>query len=234
LTDQREGQAGGLPLGRAALARIRFCARHPAATSRPSLTVAPHNRHQRAGIFAAYTWVGINVELPSEQAGAVLQAVIGPRLSRPLVGVVLRQTMAVAASAGLDEFVAAADRHPVFELTITETTKVPGSVPAALIGVGLLIGVLHASLGRRYRQPPANLPPNLTRHRTPRTRRRCCPDGSAGELSPFYVVRNGEGEKVQHRGEVVFLASPNRNAVYLRSEDGGSRSMRGAFRWRGV
>ena len=34
-------------------------------------------------------------------------------------------------------------------------------------------------------------------------------DGSAGELSPFYVVRNGEGEKVQHRGEVVFLASPN-------------------------
>ena len=57
------------------------------------------------------------------------------------------QTMAVAASAGLDEFVAAADRHPVFELTITETTKVPGSVPAALIGVGLLIGVLHASLG---------------------------------------------------------------------------------------
>ena len=53
--------------------------------------MAPHNRHQRAGIFAAYTWVGINVELPSEQAGAVLQAVIGPRLSRPLAGVVLRQ-----------------------------------------------------------------------------------------------------------------------------------------------
>jgi deazaflavin-dependent oxidoreductase (nitroreductase family) len=87
------------------------------------------------------------VELPAEQAGAVLQAVIGPRLSRLLAGVVLRQTMGVAASAGLDEFVAAADRHPVFELTITETMKVPGSVPAALIGVGLLIGVLHASLG---------------------------------------------------------------------------------------
>ena len=30
------------------------------------------------------------VELPSEHAGAVLQAVIGPRLSRPLAGVVLR------------------------------------------------------------------------------------------------------------------------------------------------
>ena len=29
----------------------------------------------------------------------------------------------------------------------SETMKVPGSVPAALIGVGLLIGVLHASLG---------------------------------------------------------------------------------------
>jgi len=43
------GRPGGLPPGRAALARIRFCARHPAATSRPSLTVAPHNRHQRAG-----------------------------------------------------------------------------------------------------------------------------------------------------------------------------------------
>jgi hypothetical protein len=105
--------------------------------------------------------VGINVELPSEQAGAVLQAVIGPRLSRPLVGVVLRQTMAVAASAGLDEFVAAADRHPVFELTITETTKVPGSVPAALIGVG-------ANRNRHRRQPRAmprtgNPPP--TAHR---------------------------------------------------------------------
>ena len=87
------------------------------------------------------------VELPSEQAGEVLQEVIGPRLSRPFAGFVLRQTLAVAAAAGLDEFVAAVDRHPVFELTITETTKVPASVPATLIGVGLLIGVLHASLG---------------------------------------------------------------------------------------
>ena len=87
------------------------------------------------------------VELPSEQAGEVLQAVIGPRLSRPFAGFVLRQTLAVAAAAGLDEFVAAVDRHPVFELTITENIKVPVSVPATLIGVGLLIGVLHASLG---------------------------------------------------------------------------------------
>jgi len=87
------------------------------------------------------------VELPSEQAGEVLQEVIGPRLSRPFAGFVLRQTLAVAAAAGLDEFVAAVDRHPVFELTITENIKVPVSVPATLIGVGLLIGVLHASLG---------------------------------------------------------------------------------------
>ena len=87
------------------------------------------------------------VELPSEQAGKVLQEVLGPRLSRPLAGFVLRQTLDVAAAAGLDEFVAAADRHPVFELTITETMKVPASVPATLIGVGLLMAVLHASLG---------------------------------------------------------------------------------------
>lgn len=76
------------------------------------------------------------VELPCEQAGEVLQEVLGPRLSRPLAGFVLRQTLDVAASAGLDEFVAAAARHPVFELTITGTMKVPGIVPAALMGLG--------------------------------------------------------------------------------------------------
>ena len=54
--------------GRAVLARIGSAPRHPAATSRLFLTVARTDRHQRAGILAAYTWVGIdNAPTPRPQ-----------------------------------------------------------------------------------------------------------------------------------------------------------------------
>jgi len=60
LTDQRQGQARGLPPGRAALARIRFCAKASRSHLAPLPDRGPHHRQQRAGILAAYTWVGIN------------------------------------------------------------------------------------------------------------------------------------------------------------------------------
>ncbi len=95
-------------------------------------------------------------ELPLEQAGAMLKDVLGPRLARPLAGVVLRQTLGVPADAPLAEFVRAAERHPVFELT-----RLPAAEPVpelgsdisgsgwsiVAIGAGLFVALAHAALG---------------------------------------------------------------------------------------
>jgi deazaflavin-dependent oxidoreductase (nitroreductase family) len=64
-------------------------------------------------------WTFTAVELSREEAGAILQRVIGPRLRRPAAGFVLRQTLRVREDASLDEFIGAAATHPVFGLTVT-------------------------------------------------------------------------------------------------------------------
>ncbi len=56
------------------------------------------------------------VELPPETAGRVLKEVLGPRLESPVAGFVLRRTFSVPAKAPLDDFIAAARQHPVFEI----------------------------------------------------------------------------------------------------------------------
>ena len=61
------------------------------------------------------------VELPPDAAGRVLQEVLGPRLASPVGGVVLRRTFSLAPDAPLEEFVRAAESHPVFEIVTPVT-----------------------------------------------------------------------------------------------------------------
>jgi deazaflavin-dependent oxidoreductase (nitroreductase family) len=94
------------------------------------------------------------VELSPEDAGTVLRDVLAPRLGRPLGGLVLRQTLNVPADATPAAFAAAAEHHPVFELTVRGRTEVvgtrnrrhPSGVPLAVIGVGVLTVLIHLAL----------------------------------------------------------------------------------------
>ncbi|WP_197039893.1 nitroreductase family deazaflavin-dependent oxidoreductase [Nocardia sp. NRRL WC-3656] len=56
------------------------------------------------------------VELPTDQAAAVLNDVVGLRIARRLGGVVLRRTLGVGRHAGPNDFARIAAEHPVFEL----------------------------------------------------------------------------------------------------------------------
>jgi deazaflavin-dependent oxidoreductase (nitroreductase family) len=77
-------------------------------------------------------WSFTAIELPPEDAAAVLKNVLGPRLRRPIAGFVLRRTLAVSPDAPIGAFVDAAKTHPVFELTLTPSdTPGPGPRPAA-------------------------------------------------------------------------------------------------------
>jgi deazaflavin-dependent oxidoreductase (nitroreductase family) len=67
------------------------------------------------------------VELPQQEAGAVLKEVLGPRLAMPVGGFVLRQTLGVPADAPLEEFVRTAATHPVFELAVHRDTTRGGT-----------------------------------------------------------------------------------------------------------
>lgn len=69
------------------------------------------------------------IELPQDEAAAMLRDVIGPRLAKPLAGFVLRQAIDVAPDAPLADFARVATDHPVFALTITATNR--DHVPAA-------------------------------------------------------------------------------------------------------
>jgi deazaflavin-dependent oxidoreductase (nitroreductase family) len=57
------------------------------------------------------------VELSAESAGNVLKEILPSRLASPMRGFVLRHTFAVAPDAPLDDFISAARRCPLFELT---------------------------------------------------------------------------------------------------------------------
>lgn len=59
------------------------------------------------------------VELSRAQAGVVLREVVAARMARRVTGFVLRRTLGVPPGATLETFVHAADRHPVFEVTLT-------------------------------------------------------------------------------------------------------------------
>jgi deazaflavin-dependent oxidoreductase (nitroreductase family) len=59
------------------------------------------------------------VELSQQDAGIVLSDVLGPRLTRPVAGFVLRRTLRVPGDASADDFVRTAEQHPVFELAFT-------------------------------------------------------------------------------------------------------------------
>src|SRR5215467_10576049 len=54
------------------------------------------------------------VELAPDAAGQVLKETLGPRLASPMGGVVLRRTFSVPPDAPLEDFVRAAQSHPVF------------------------------------------------------------------------------------------------------------------------
>lgn len=56
------------------------------------------------------------VELPLDAAGKVLKEVLGPRLASTVGGVVLRRTFSVPPDAPIEDFVRAAQSHPVFEI----------------------------------------------------------------------------------------------------------------------
>lgn len=109
------------------------------------------------------------VELSQQAAGTVLKEVLGPRMTRPAAGFVLRQTLGVPPGASLEEFTAAAASHPVFEITLrrdgalapTRTTAAPTpaegdrmSIPATnakkapriAIAVGLLVALALLAL----------------------------------------------------------------------------------------
>lgn len=95
------------------------------------------------------------VELSAAEAGAVLREVLGPRLARPVNGVVLRQTLGVPATASPAEFVTVAASHPVFELSITRARTVRPALPPLLIATGLLVALAHATLGLAGIMKPA-------------------------------------------------------------------------------
>jgi deazaflavin-dependent oxidoreductase (nitroreductase family) len=71
-------------------------------------------------------WSITPIELPRQDAAAVLKNVLGPRMRRPIAGFVLRRTVAVPPDAPIDAFVEAAKTHPVFEVTLTPIDT-PGS-----------------------------------------------------------------------------------------------------------
>lgn len=75
-------------------------------------------------------WTFTAVELPQDRAGAVLKEVLGPRLARPVAGFVLRQTLAVTPDAPLEDFIAAAAVHPVFEVSLSPAVEPLGRVQA--------------------------------------------------------------------------------------------------------
>ena len=65
------------------------------------------------------------VELPPETAGRVLKEVLGPRLASPVAGFVLRRTFSVPPNAPLDDFIAVARQHPVFEIVAAPSSHQP-------------------------------------------------------------------------------------------------------------
>jgi deazaflavin-dependent oxidoreductase (nitroreductase family) len=67
-------------------------------------------------------------ELPQDQAGAALMRIAGPRLAKPLGGLVLRQTIGLAPDAPLADFISAAADHPVFRLTIRTSAQAAGAL----------------------------------------------------------------------------------------------------------
>ncbi|OLZ64216.1 hypothetical protein AV521_36070 [Streptomyces sp. IMTB 2501] len=95
------------------------------------------------------------VELPQDEAAAVLRKVLGPRLARPIGGFVLRRTLALPPHATPQAFTAAAAEHPVFELTLRGAgeqqerplARRPVNVPALTIGAGTLVTLTHVALG---------------------------------------------------------------------------------------
>jgi deazaflavin-dependent oxidoreductase (nitroreductase family) len=97
-------------------------------------------------------------ELGQEQAGTVLKEVVGPRLARPVAGFVLRQTLGVPADGSLEDFIRAAELHPVFELAVSRAVEAGGvdqtpssprraRGPLIAIVVGALLAAGHATLG---------------------------------------------------------------------------------------
>jgi deazaflavin-dependent oxidoreductase (nitroreductase family) len=81
-------------------------------------------------------WAFTATELARDEAGVVIKRVIGPRLRRPVAGLVLRQTLGVPHDASLADFVAAAATHPVFALTVTSGPSLRTTAdadPSALI-----------------------------------------------------------------------------------------------------
>jgi deazaflavin-dependent oxidoreductase (nitroreductase family) len=95
-------------------------------------------------------WTFTAVELSPEDSAEVLREVLGPRLTRPLAGLALRQTMNLAPGAGPADFIRAAASHPVFALAVA---PVPGtsarrrSGPVTAIAAGLAVTAAHAVLG---------------------------------------------------------------------------------------
>jgi deazaflavin-dependent oxidoreductase (nitroreductase family) len=83
-------------------------------------------------------------ELPQDEAGTALLRIAGPRLARPLGGLVLRQTLGLTADASPAEFDRAAAGHPVFRLTIRGSTQdldAPGhAAPVAAADGGIRHG----------------------------------------------------------------------------------------------
>lgn len=101
-------------------------------------------------------------ELPAAEAGAALMQIAGPRLARPVGGLVLRQTLGVPADAPLPDFTRVAADHPVFRLTIRDSARAgvaPGRSAAphdadkspmlafVAISSGALLAAVHVILG---------------------------------------------------------------------------------------
>jgi deazaflavin-dependent oxidoreductase (nitroreductase family) len=101
-------------------------------------------------------------EIPADEAGTALMQIAGPRLARPLGGLVLRQTLGLPAYASPRDFTRAAAGHPVFRLTIRDSAganaaagrsatlhdRSKSSMPAVTaIIFGALLAVVHVALG---------------------------------------------------------------------------------------
>ncbi len=95
-------------------------------------------------------WTFTAAELSREESAQVLREVLSPRLTRPLAGLVLRQTLNLAPDAGHADFTRAATSHPVFELAVTPVPGTPArrrSGPVIAITAGLAVMAVHAVLG---------------------------------------------------------------------------------------
>ncbi|MFX0577923.1 nitroreductase family deazaflavin-dependent oxidoreductase [Nocardia nepalensis] len=91
-------------------------------------------------------------EVPAATAATILESVAGPRLSKPIGGLVLRQTLGLDTESGPGDFARAAADHPVFELHTTADTRTASpardrALPTLLIGTGVLVILAHALLG---------------------------------------------------------------------------------------